>query len=136
MEPATPRMGAVPVLQAGLDPTAWKVPIKSYLADICEETAVRGSVVTPPCLLGCLQAAHLECLVSTAPSYASVVLERSATQRLGPVPVPGDTVVHPAEWVSFWTHCPSPCPRFWDSGPSYHLFFLKCNPSPLAEPRC
>lgn len=74
VEPATPRMGAVPALQAGLDPTAWK-------------------------------AAHQECLVLTAPSYASVVLERRATQRLGPVSVPQDTVVHPAKWEA---RSPSP----------------------------
>lgn len=69
VEPATPRMGAVPALQAGLDPTAWK-------------------------------AVHQDYLVSTAPSYASVVLERGATQRLGPVSVPQDTVGHPANLES------------------------------------
>lgn len=28
VEPATPRMGAVSAPQAGLDPTAWKVPVE------------------------------------------------------------------------------------------------------------
>lgn len=69
---------------------------------IQEETAVCG-LCDPTCLLGCLQAAHQECLVLTAPSYASVVLERCATQRLGLVSVRQDTVVHPAKWVSSWT---------------------------------
>lgn len=54
--------------------------------------------------------------MSTAPSYASVALEKGATQRLGPVSVPQDTVVHPAGSVSSWT------PKFYNPGSSYRLF--------------
>lgn len=42
------------------------------------------------------KAALWGCLVPTAPCHASVALERSATQRAGPVCVPLGSVVHPA----------------------------------------
>lgn len=58
VEPATPRMGAVSARQAGLDPTAWKVPAAHWLSSPPQPLSEWGlklaGSVTPTCLLGCL----------------------------------------------------------------------------------
>lgn len=99
------------------------------------EFHVPSDACLPPWLYP--QAALWGHLVLTAPSHASVVLEKSATQRLGPVFVPQGTVVHLAGLVSSLPPPSHPLsPGNWDLGPSYCPYFPPGHLSHAAEPRC